>query len=199
MKKIKIFMALMLTIISLVVIAPVQANAAYSYYENYTFSTGALWWKEDFYAFVYRDPNWFTVFYGSPSTSTGYEYKNNTQIVLNQTTSFSIGAQTKGTLSGNVNFTSYGVPATVGGSIESTVSASWGVSNSTTRTILASAPKGYYSYNVCINIYKVKIKKYDDTGSYVSEIVFSAPRSQPYRSIIYNQYNATYDANCIRY
>jgi hypothetical protein len=67
MKKIKIFMALMLTIISLVVIAPVQANAAYSYYENYTFSTGALWWKEDFYAFVYRDPNWFTVFYGSPS------------------------------------------------------------------------------------------------------------------------------------
>lgn len=180
----------MLTI-SLVAMSVIPASAAYSYYSGYSFSTGALWWKENYTAKVYRDANWFAVFYGSASTSTGFEYKNNTNLVLTQTRSFSLGSQTKSSLNGSVDFSSFGVPAKVGGSIEKTNSVSWGVSNTASRTIEKSAPKGYYSYNVCMNTYKIKVEKYQD-NAHKGTITFFAPRSQAYRAIVYNRSNASY-------
>lgn len=137
-------MVLLTIAISIVVISAIPVNAAYSYYQGYSFSKGILWWKENYTAKVYRDANWCSIFYGTASTSTGFEYKNNTNVILSQTKSFSIGSQTKSSLSGSVDFSGYGVPAKVGGSIEKTKSMSWGVSNTSSRTIEASAPKGYY-------------------------------------------------------
>ena len=181
----------MLSVIVVSTMTMLPASAAYSYYNSYSFSTGALWWKQNYTAKVYRDPNWFHVYYGNANVSTGFEYKNNTNIVLSQTKNFSIGTQTKASLNAGVDFSSYGVPANVGGSIEKTTSASWGVSNTASRTIEASAPKGYYSYNVCLNTYKIKVTKYQN-GTNKGTIQFFAPRSQPYRSIVYNRNNASY-------
>src|SRR5690606_4890546 len=114
----------------------------------------------NFTAKVYRDPNWFMVWHGTAKTSSGFEYKNNTSIVLSQTKNFSIGSQTKSSLNAGVDFSSYGVPANVGGSIEKVSSRTWGIANTSTRTIEKTAPKGYYSYNVCMNTYKIKIEKF---------------------------------------
>lgn len=168
----------------------IPANAAMTYYNSYTFKGGFLN-LTTYTGKVYRDPDWFTVFYGNSSVSTGFEYKNNTNVILSQTTSFSIGSQTKKTLSAEVDFSGFGVPVNVGGSVEKTGSYTWGVSNTSTRTITASAPRGYYSYNVCINTYKIIIDKYKGS-SFVDTITFLAPRSEPYRSIVYNPYNASY-------
>ncbi len=190
----KIFKKVITVMLSVIVVSTMTmlpASAAYSYYNSYSFSTGALWWKQNYTAKVYRDPNWFRVYYGNANVSTGFEYKNNTNIVLSQTKNFSIGTQTKASLNAGVDFSSYGVPANVGGSIEKTTSASWGASNTASRTIEASAPKGYYSYNVCLNTYKIKVTKYQN-GTNKGTIQFFAPRSQPYRSIVYNRNNASY-------
>ncbi len=190
-KKIAKKIVIMLSIVSICVSAALPVGATYSYYNSYKFSTGALWWKQDYTAKVYRDPNWFSVFHNSDAVSTGFEYKNNTNVVLSQTRNFSIGAQSKSTLNAGIDFSSFGVPAKVGGSIEQTSSSSWGVSNTSARTIPASAPKGYYSYNICLNTYKIKITKYQGNTS-KGTIQFFAPRSQPYRSIVYNKNNASY-------
>lgn len=197
MKHFKRIFAALLVAALLVSVSAVSASAAYSYYNSYSFSTGALWWKENYTAKVYRDPNWFTVFYGNEKVSTGFEYKNKTNLVLSQTKSFTLSAQTKASLNAGVDFSDYGVPAKVGGSIEQTTSATWGVSNTATRTIEASAPKGYYSYNVCLNTYKIKINKYQ--GSVLKgTLQFFAPRSEPYRAIVYNPTNASY-SNVTKY
>lgn len=191
MKKAKKILALLIVVVSLMAITVIPASAAYSYYNSYSFSKGALWWKEDFTAKVYRDSAWFRVWHGTAATSSGFEYKNNTNVVLSQTKSFSIGSQTKASLNAGVDFSSFGVPAKVGGSIEQTTSQTWGVANTATRTIEASAPKGYYSYNVCMNEYKIKVEKYSGS-TYKGAIEFFAPRSEPYRAIVYNKNNASY-------
>lgn len=168
------------------------ASAAYTYYGKYSFSTGALWWKENYTAKVYRDPNWFLVFYGNDKLSTGFEYKGNTDVVLSQTRSFSIGKQTVSTLNSELSVEEFGIKAGVGGSISSSSSQSWGISNTSTRTILASAPKGYYSYNVCLNVYKMKVVKYQNESK-KGQVEFYAPKdSQPYRAIVYNKNSASY-------
>lgn len=190
--------AIIFAVMAIFVTSTLPANAAYSYYGRYDFSTGALWWTQKYTAKVYRDPTWFRIYYGSPFVSTGFEYKNNTNVVLSQTRGFSLGSQTKATLSTGVNFDDYGVPVNVGGSIEKTSSASWAVSNQSSRTIPADAPKGYYSYNVCLNTHKIKITRYQGNTS-KGTIEFYAPRSQPYRSIVYNKYNASYSSGAIRY
>ena len=196
-KIVKKSIVLMLVVVSIIVSMALPVGAAYSYYNSYTFSTGALWWKQNYTAKVYRDANWFNVFHGNAKVSTGFEYKNNTNVVLSQTKNFSISSQTKATLNTGVDFSSFGVPAKVGGSIEQTASASWGVSNTSSRTIAASASKGYYSYNVCMNTYKIKITKYQGNTA-KGTIQFFAPRSEPYRSIVYNKNNASY-SNVTRY
>ena len=168
------------------------SSAAYKFYNEYKFTTGTIKdGKTNHTAKVYRDSSWFRVYHGTLATSSGFEYKNNTKIVLSQTKSFTLGAQTKGTLNGSLNFTPFNIPTKVGGSIEKTASASWGIANTTTRTIDAKAPKGYYSYNVCLNTHKVKVDRY--TGSKIDRtITFFAPRSEAYRSIVYNKNNANY-------
>lgn len=61
------------------------------------------------------------------------------------------------------------------------------------RTVEASAPLGYYSYNVCMNTFRILIDKYRvSNGNYVDTIIFFAPRSEPYRAIVYNRDNASY-------
>ena len=188
-----------IVVFTMTMMTMLPASAAYSRHEksDYTFSTGALWWKKTYNCKVWRDANYFRVYYGNAKVSTGFEYKNKTNIVLSQTTSFTIGEQTKASMNAGIDFSDYGVPAKVGGSIEKTNSSTWGVSNASTRTIEASAPKGYYSYNVCLNTYKIKIKTYHD-GAHDDTIEFYAPRSQPYRSIVYNPNNASYK-NATRY
>lgn len=180
---------LVLVFFALAAIAP--ANAAYSYYGSYSFSTGILFWKHNYTAKVYRDPAWFKVYHGSPSVSTGFEQKINGGFTLKQARSFSLSSQTKATLNAGVDFSDYGVPVNVGGSIEQASAASWGVSNETSRTIPDSAPKGWYSYNVCLNTYKIKISRYEN-GSPAGTIEFFAPRSELYRAIVYNPSNASY-------
>lgn len=101
------------------------------------------------------------------------------------------------TLSAGVNFSGFGVPVSVGQSIEKTNSLTWAVSNTSSRTIEKTAPKGYYSYNVCMNIYKIRVEKWQGSSKKGS-IVFNAPRSQAYRSIVYNRSNASY-SNVSRY
>lgn len=191
MKKFKKVVATMLAIVSMSACLALPAEAAYSYHSKYSFSTGALWWKENYTAKVYRDSSYFRVWYGNSSVSSGFEYKNNTNIVLSQTRSFQLGSQTKASLNAGVDFSDFGVPATVGGSIEQTVSQTWGTSNTSQRTIEKTAPKGYYSYNVCMNLYKIKVEKYKGS-SYKGKIEFYAPRSQAYRAIVYNRNNASY-------
>ncbi|HHT56319.1 hypothetical protein [Herbinix luporum] len=166
-------------------------NAAYSYYNTYSFTTGALWWKEKFTAKVYRDPNWFRVWYGSDKVSSGFEYKNNTEVVLTQSRSFNLDSQTKFSLNPEVDFSGYKVPAKVGGSIEKTSKKSWGITNISTRTIEKTAPKGYYSYNVCMNLYKIKIEKYSGKTK-KGTIQFFVPRSEAFRAVVYNKKNASY-------
>lgn len=39
---------------------------------------------------------------------------------------------------------------------------------------------------------RISIDKYNSNGSYVGNMKFSAPRSQPYGSLVYNRYNADY-------
>ena len=51
----------------------------------------------------------------------------------------------------------FGVSAEVGGSQEKTSSLSWSISNTSIRKIVASAKEGYYSYNVCVNTYKINL------------------------------------------
>lgn len=187
--KIKLVISMAIIICISLTLLPNSSEAAYSKYNSYTYTH----WFTKYEATVYRDSNWFRVFHGSPNVSTGFEYKNNTNVVLSQTNSFTIGQQTKTTLSGEVDFSGYNVPVNVGGSIETSSSATWGVSNTTSRTIPSTAPKGYYSYNVLINTYKIKIdrKKVSDNSA-AGSIVFFAPRSQPYRSIVFNPNNASY-------
>lgn len=187
----------MLSVIAVSTMTMLPVSAAYSYYGSYPHTTGALWWEKSYTAKIYTDPSWFAVFSGNIYVSTGFEYKNNTNVVLSQTKTFSIGAQTKESLNAGVDFSGFGVPANVGGSIDKTMSASWGVSTTASRTIDASAPKGYYSYNVCMNTYKIKIVLYQN-GTDKGTIQFFAPRSQPYRSIVYNRNNASY-SDVIRY
>ena len=79
---------------------------------------------------------------------------------MTQSRSFNLDSQTKFSLNPEVDFSGYKVPAKVGGSIEKTSKKSWGITNISTRTIEKTAPKGYYSYNVCMNLYKIKIEKY---------------------------------------
>ncbi|WP_096156501.1 MULTISPECIES: hypothetical protein [Bacillus] len=186
--KIKLVISMAIIFCLTLTLLPTSSDA-YSRYNSYTYTH----WFTKYEATVYRDSSWFRVFHGSPSLSTGFEYKNNTNVVLTQTSSFSVSQQTKNTLSAGVDFSGYGVPVNVGGSIETSSSATWGVSNTTSRTIPASAPKGYYSYNVLLNTYKIKInrKKVSD-GSAAGSIEFFAPRSQPYRSIVFNSRNASY-------
>lgn len=154
-------------------------------------------WATTYTGKVYRDPNYFVVFSGNSKVSSGFEYKNNTNVVLSQTRSFTIGRQTKNSLSAGVNFSGFGVPVSVGQSIEKTNSLTWAVSNTSSRTIEKTAPKGYYSYNVCMNIYKIRVEKWQGSSKKGS-IVFNAPRSQAYRSIVYNRSNASY-SNVSRY
>lgn len=191
MKKKLYFLTILILIVTLStpLFSP-RVSAAYSYYNSYSHTS----WFTKYNMKVYRDPNWFNVYYGNPALSSGFEYKNNTKIVLSQTRTFSIGSQTKKTLNAGVNFSGFGVPAKVGGSIEKTNSASWGISTTTQREVNASAPKGYYSYNVLINTYKIRIdrrKNKDNSGA--GSITFQAPRSQPYRSLVYNPSNASYN------
>lgn len=175
---------------------PSPARAAMTYYNSYTWKGGFLWLKT-YTGKVYRDSNWFSVFWGNASVSTGFDYKNNVGVTLSQTRSFTIGKQTKKSLSAGVDFSGWGVPAKVGGSIDTTDSFTWGISNTSVRTVPDSAPRGYYSYNVCINTYKINIKKYEGS-TYLTTLTFFAPRSQPYRSIVYNPNNADY-SGVIRY
>lgn len=56
-----------------------------------------------------------------------------------------------------------------------------------------SAPKGYYSYNVCMNTKKLKI-----TGTAEGTVYIYVPVSQAYRSIVYNKSNASY-SGVVRY
>lgn len=105
--------------------------------------------------------------------------------------------QTKESLNAGFDFSAFDVPVNVGGSIERTKSQTWGVSNTSTRTIKDSAPKGYYSYNVCMNTYKIKLVKNEDNAT-ISRTFF-APRSEPYRAIVYNPNNASYTEGLSRY
>lgn len=162
--------------------------AAYNKYSTYTYTTGMWWWKEKHNCTVYVDSgNWIMVWYGTEKVSTGFEYKNNTEIVLSQTKSFSLGSQTTATLNSSLDVEYCGIKGGIGGSISKTSSQSWGVSNTSTRTIEKSAPKGYYSYNVCMNVKKIKV-----TGTAEGTVYLFAPASEAYRSIVYNEYNASY-------
>ena len=162
--------------------------AAYNKHSTYSYTTGMWWWKKTHKCTVYVDSgNWFCVWHGNSKVSTGFEYKNNTEIVLSQTSSFSIGSQTVSTLNASLDAEACGIKAGIGGSISKTSSQSWGVSNTSTRTIEKSAPKGYYSYNVCMNEKKIKV-----TGTAEGTVYLWAPASQPYRAIVYNESNASY-------
>lgn len=164
----------------------IPASAAYSYHSTYTFKSG----KETFTAKVYKDPTWFCMFHKNASQTTGFEYKKNTDVVLSQTSSFKLEGQTITTLNGNVGFSGFGVTAGVGGSVSQSNLRSWGISNSSTRTIPSTAKKGYYAYCVCLNTCKIKVEKYKGSTK-KGTLVFFAPRDkEPYRSIIYNTKSA---------
>lgn len=171
-----------------------NVSAAYSKYSTYSYSTGMLWWKKTYNCTVYKDSaNYFTLWYGSSNVSTGFEYKNNTSIVLSQTNSFSLSSQTTASLNSNVNVEACGIKAGIGGSLSSTSAQTWAVSSTSTRTIEKSAPKGYYSYNVCMNTKKLKI-----TGTSEGTVYVYVPVSEAYRSIVYNKNNASY-SGVVRY
>lgn len=114
--------------------------------------------------------SYFNIWYGNSKVSTGFEYKNNTSIVLSQSSSFSIGSQTVETLNPQIEVEDCGIKAGIGGTISKTSSQSWGISNTATRTIEKSAPKGYYSYNVCMNTKKIKV-----TGTSEGTVYIYAP------------------------
>lgn len=182
------FVALALAICMVLCFLGETASAAYKKYSTYSYSTGALWWKKNYNCTVYVDSgSYFNVWYGSSKVSTGFEYKNNTSIVLSQTSSFSLGVQTVASLNTSVDVEACDIKAGIGGSLSSTSSVSWGISNTSTRTIEKTAPKGYYSYNVCMNTKKIKI-----TGTAKGTVYVYAPVSQAYRSIVYNKSNASY-------
>ena len=197
MKKIMLkSFSLLFVIMAVFAISSFPAHAAYSYYGSYNFSAGPIWSVQNYTAKVYRDPSYFCIFSGNSSVSTGFYYKGNTSLTLSQTRTFSLGSQSKYTLNGSINFSDYGVPANVGGSIEKTAASSWTVSNTSSVTIPSYAPKGYYSFNVCLNVSKIKITRYQGSTA-KGTIQFLAPRSQPYRSVVYNT-NADY-AGAIKY
>lgn len=173
-----------------------SASAAYYYYSSYSYTTGSLWWKKTYNVSVYKDSSQYVrYFYGNSSVSTGFEYKGNTSdsIVLSQTRSFSIGKQTVATLNPEISVESLGIKAGIGGSISTTSAASWDVSTTSSRTVGASAPIGYYSYNVCMNLIKLSL-----VGTHNGNITVYAPASQPYRAILYNKNNAIY-SGAVRY
>ena len=166
------------------------AQASYYYVESYTYSTGILWWKKTYNCDVYRETgSWYRIFYGNSSVSTGFDYKGNTlePIVISQTTSFSIEKQTVATLNSSIEVEDLGIKSGIGGSLSSSCSQTWGVSNTIQRTVPASAATGYYSYNVCLNLMKFKI-----TGTSAGTVYIYAPNSEAYRSLVYNPYNADY-------
>lgn len=179
-----------MVIVSLVTMKPVESvEAAYNKYSTYTYTTGWGPWKHSYDCTVYKEStSYYNIFYGNGKVSTGFDYKPNKKnnIVISQTTSFSISSQTKKTLSAGVDFSDYGVPVSVGGSIEKTQANTWGVSSTVTRTIAKSDPVGYYSYNVLLNIMKLKIEK-KENGKNKGTIKFDAPCSEAYRSIVYSK------------
>jgi len=189
--------------VGLLFASSVPANAVYGYYGSYTFSTGT-WLDRHYYTgLIYRDPGWVHLWYGSTAVSSGFEYKGATEIVLTQSRSFTLASQTVTTLNASLNPSVFGIKAGIGGSIATTTGTTWAVSNTTQRTIPASASRGYYSYNVLMNTYMITVVK--TTTEYVTfsvsvqnrqyiagTVEFVAPRSEPYRALIYNPSNASY-------
>ncbi|MCI8409280.1 MAG: hypothetical protein HFJ09_08445 [Lachnospiraceae bacterium] len=188
-KVIKLIGAFMI-VVSLVTMMPIESvEAAYNKYSTYTYTTGWGPWKHKYDCTVYKDSiSYYTIFYGTGKVSTGFDYKPNKKnnIVISQTTSFSISSQTKNTLNVGVDFSDYGVPVNVGGSVDKTKANTWGVSSTITRTVDKSDPVGYYSYNVLLNTMKLKIEK-KENGKNKGTIKFSAPSSEAYRSIVYSK------------
>ncbi len=175
----------------------VRVEAAYNYYSSYSFSTGALWWAKDYKVKVYKNSSsFYTIYYGPTTVSTGFEYKPNYKepIVISQTSSMSLGSQTVSSMNAEIDLSAFKVPAKVGGSLEKTSSASWGVANTISRTVSADDPVGYYSYNVLMNTMKLRLDLYED-GSFEDDVYIYAPTSEAYRAIVYstngNYYNAT--------
>ncbi len=197
-RKIGIFSFMLALVLSLSFTFGDSAKAAYSYYNSYSFTTGALWWKKTWTCKVYRDPSYYVIFYGNSKVSTGFQYKGKSGFTLSQSTSLSLSSQSKQTLNAGVDFSDFGVPVNVGGTIENTSSVTIGVSNTVQRTIKDSDPSGYYSYNICLNTTRISIDKYNSNGSYVGNMKFRAPRSQPYGSLVYNRYNADY-SDAVKY
>lgn len=195
-KRVNMAIAFMLSLLMIVLFLNDTAQAAYSKYSTYSYSTGMLWWKKTYNCTVYKDSgSYITLFYGSDRVSTGFEYKRNTSMVIEQTSSFSIGSQTAESLNSEIDFSKLNVPVKVGGSLEKTSANTWGISKAINRTIQTSDPAGYYSYNVMLNAYKIKI-----TGTSEGTVVFYAPASESYRSLIYNPVNASYtDGNWVKY
>lgn len=172
------------------------ASASYYKYGYYYYTKGSLWWKKEYKCDVYIDnAKYNTIFHGSNAVSTGFEYKGNKNapITISQTRKFSIGSQTVATMNSNIEVSAYGITPSIGGSISKTSAYEWEVSNTIERTIPASAPIGYYSYNVLINTKKIKIEGTHDGTIYVYGI-----SSEPYRSLVYNKKNASY-SGCKRY
>lgn len=167
-----------------------SASAGYYYHSSYSYTTGSLWWKETYNVSVYKDSVLQTIiYYGSTSVSTGFDYKGNMRdgITLSQTTSFSIGKQTVATLNSSISVKEFGITAGIGGTLSTTSSMTWGVATSSVRTISASAPIGFYSYNVCLRAAKMSL-----VGTHKGNIEILAPASQPFRAIVYNRNNASY-------
>lgn len=180
--------AVMLAVFVLISMNLNTTLAAYYRYGIYSYSTGALWWKKKYNCTVYVEPgSSFLIWYGNNSVSTGFEYKKNTSLVLSQTNSFTIESQTVVTLNPGVDIEACGISFGIGGSISRTTSQKWGISNTSVRTIERTDPEGYYSYNVCMNIKKIKV-----TGTAKGTVYINAPASEPYRAVVYNEKNALY-------
>lgn len=94
---------------------------------------------------------------------------------------------TTATLNSGIDVEAFGIEAGIGGSLSSTCANTWQSSSTTSRTIEKSAPKGYYSYNVCMDEVKLKI-----TGTHKGTIYIYAPSSEAYRAIVYNKDKASY-------
>ncbi len=160
----------------------------YSFYSsNRTYCTVKVY--KDFYTY-------YTIYSGTASVSTGFEYKANCKsaIVIEQTRKMSLDSQTVASINAGVDLSKYNIPAKIGGSIEKTTATSWDVANTVIRTIAASEPVGYYSYNVLLNKMHLRLDLFHN-GIYQGRAYISAPISEPYRAIVYsedgNYYNAT--------
>lgn len=167
-------------------IVPETASAKWEHKSkyDYTYETGALWWKKTWHCKAYKaSEDLMRCYYGKPTVEAGWTYKKDktADIVISQSTSFSIGSETVYSMNSDVELEEAGVKLGFGSSISRTNSQSFGISQTVTRTVAKSKRNGYYNFNVCMNIDNWKV-----TGTSEGTVYFSTAKSQPYTSLIYS-------------